>query len=85
LGIFCALVGFAFFGVLVLAGLPLVDPLLLMLMNRKARSHFFLGERLLYCAASSSSSSDSASSAGNISTSLIASRSALMPKYNVPL
>src|SRR6185312_5210560 len=37
-----------------------------------------------YCAASSSSSSDSRSSAGNISTSLMASRSALMPKYNMP-
>src|SRR6185312_16232322 len=37
-----------------------------------------------YCAASSSSSSDSRSSAGNISTSLMASRSALMPKYNIP-
>ena len=37
-----------------------------------------------YCAASSSSSSDSASSAGSTSTSLIASRSALMPKYSMP-
>ena len=37
-----------------------------------------------YRAASVNSSSDSASSSGNTSTSLIASRSALMPKYSIP-
>src|ERR1700759_5145866 len=46
---------------------------------------FLLGEGQLYWAASSSSSSDSANNAGSTSTSLIASRSALMPKYNMPL